>query len=76
MVPIRKELECSKLGGSKAASMEAQHLLRCGILAALCLLWVKTRNYRTATAMAGSPQIADITSTVDGKALGAEGRLV
>ena len=37
---------------------------------------VKTRSYRSATATAGSPQIADITSTVDGKALGADGRSV
>jgi hypothetical protein len=37
---------------------------------------VKTRDYRCATLMAGSPRSADITSTVDGKALGAEGRLV
>ena len=27
------------------------------------LLWVKTRIYRTATAMAGSPQIADIAKS-------------
>jgi hypothetical protein len=39
-------------------------------------IWVISRHYRTATATAGSPQIPDITSTVDGKALGAEGRLV
>src|SRR6202022_1051920 len=37
---------------------------------------VKSTHYCTAAAMAGSPQITDITSTVDGKALGAEGRLV
>jgi hypothetical protein len=40
------------------------------------LLGIKTRDYRSATLMAGSPRSADITSTVDGKALGAEGRLV
>jgi hypothetical protein len=36
----------------------------------------ETGGSRSATATAGSPQIADITSTVGGKALGAEGRLV
>jgi hypothetical protein len=37
---------------------------------------VNSLRYRIATLSAGSPQIADITSTVDGKTLGAEDRLV